>query len=32
MPLLLILTKQFTKRWPDAARSGDEWSALSAPP
>jgi hypothetical protein len=22
--LLLILSKQFTKRWPDVARSGDE--------
>jgi len=28
MLLALILTRQFTKRWPDAARSGDERSAL----
>ena len=28
--LLLILSKQFTKRWPDVARSGDERSPLPA--
>ena len=29
-PLLAILTKQFTTRWPDVARSGDERSPLPA--
>jgi len=28
--LLLILNKQFTKRWPDVARSGDERSLPAA--
>ena len=28
--LLLILNKQFTKRWHDVARSGDDRSALPA--
>ena len=30
MLLVLILTKQFTKRWPCVARSGDERSPLPA--